>query len=184
MNIKIANTEIYGITRAMESAGLPKSDGKTVTVPKAIYNLGQAVAGSGHDCFLKGIIVQARITADHAFWLQWQRYHFQDVVSSTSKMHTLGNITPEFHSLVDWRVVDIFKELQDEYTDEPTPENFERLVVNTPIGMMLTADITTNYLQLKTTYAQRKTHKMSSWREYCKWTEELPKFLELTQKTL
>lgn len=53
--MKIYNVEIFGLERAMQSAGLPKSNGCNPTIPLCINNLGQASQGSGHDCFLKGI---------------------------------------------------------------------------------------------------------------------------------
>lgn len=178
----IADTEIYGLKRAMESAGLPKSDGKTITVPTCIDKLGKAPAGSGHDCFLKGIVVQSRITADHSFWMQWQRYHFHDIVSSTSKMHTILSADVQFEKGTSQRMIDLWSELRDECVQNNSPDNFHDLIMSTPMGMLLTADTTTNYLQLKTIYSQRKTHKMPAWREFCRWIESLPAFLDLTQK--
>lgn len=180
--INVEKTEIFGLERAKESAGLPKSNGNPNGIPKSIFKLGQSTPNSGHDCFLKGIIVQARITADHSFWLQWQRYHFQDVVSSTSKMHTILNMEPTFSPLVTSYSISEFKRLKAICLQENTPDNFERLIMNIPMGMLLTADITTNYLQLKTIYSQRKTHKMSSWKDYCKWIESLQEFMILTQR--
>lgn len=178
---QITQTEVFGLQRSMTAAGLPKSDGIYLCIPKGIKKLGSAVAGSGHDCFLKGIVVAARITADHSFWLQWQRYHFQEIVSSTSKMHTITTLSPAFHEYVDTKVIDCFNEYKELYLKNPTNIGFEKIIMNTPMGMMLTAEIRTNYLQLKTTYTQRKTHKMSAWREYCKWIEELPSFMELAR---
>ena len=49
----------------------------------------------------------------------------------------------------------------------------DRLYSN-PCGFILTARITTNYLQLKTIYAQRKNHTLPEWRLFCKWIEQLP----------
>ena len=34
--------------------------------------------------------------------------------------------------------------------------------------------MTTNYRQLKTIYAQRKTHRLPEWRAFCDWVETLP----------
>ena len=42
------------------------------------------------------------------------------------------------------------------------------------------ATMTTNYQQLKTMYLQRRYHKLTEWRTFCKWCEELPHFVELT----
>lgn len=180
--MNITNTEVYGLYRAQESAGLPKSNGITINIPTCIEQLGRCVAGSGHDCFLKGILVQSRVVADHSFWIQWQRYHFQDVVSSTSKMHTILTGTVQFEIETDPAMMKRWMEIRKNCIKNNTPENFQTLIMSTPMGMLLTADISTNYLQLKTVYAQRKTHKMKAWREYCTWIEELPDFLKLTQR--
>jgi hypothetical protein len=50
----------------------------------------------------------------------------------------------------------------------------EELAYSCPMGIELTARITTNYLQLKTQYQQRKNHKLGEWRQYCQWVETLP----------
>jgi hypothetical protein len=42
------------------------------------------------------------------------------------------------------------------------------------MGLELTARITTNYLQLKTIYAQRHNHKLEEWRDFCRFIESLP----------
>lgn len=49
-----------------------------------------------------------------------------------------------------------------------------KLISNTPLGFNLKARITTNYLQLKTIYNQRKNHKLPEWKQFCSWVEELP----------
>lgn len=48
-----------------------------------------------------------------------------------------------------------------------------------PSGLLLTARITTNYLQLKSIYAQRKTHRLPEWKQFCMWVEGLPLVKEL-----
>ena len=58
-------------------------------------------------------------------------------------------------------------------------EAFMEVVSNCPQGFELTMAITTNYLQLKTIYEQRKHHKLAEdWGAFAKWCEELPKFSE------
>ena len=64
--------------------------------------------------------------------------------------------------------------LKEIYLNDPTPENYLVLLYNVPVGFQLTAGMTTNYRQLKTIYAQRKTHRLPEWREFCKWIESLP----------
>ena len=48
---------------------------------KRAINLCGAKASSGHDCMSKGIAVHVNIKADQSFWLQFERYHFQDTIS-------------------------------------------------------------------------------------------------------
>lgn len=180
--MKIECVEVNGLARSMFSAGLPKSNGIDPAIPSCLEKLGRAKAGSGHDCFLKGVDVYHKITADHSFWIQWLRYHFHDIVSSTSKMHTILNGEFQFDPLVTEASITEFERLRSVCLENNTPENFERLIMNSPMGLLLTAECKTNYLQLKTIYAQRKNHKMSSWREYCKWIESLPEFIRLTQR--
>ena len=67
----------------------------------------------------------------------------------------------------------------DAYNENPTPENYLRVLYNIPTGFRLTARMTTNYRQLKTIYYQRKKHRLPEWREFCEWIETLPKFREL-----
>lgn len=52
--------------------------------------------------------------------------------------------------------------------------DWDKLVSNMPQGIPLTARISTNYLQLRTMYAQRKNHKSKEWRDFCEWIETLP----------
>jgi predicted solute-binding protein len=67
-----------------------------------------------------------------------------------------------------------------ECTDEAhKKEMFEEIVDNIPSGLLLPASITTNYLQLKTMYFQRRHHKLQQWRDFCDYVENLPMFREL-----
>ena len=71
------------------------------------------------------------------------------------------------------------KELQKEYNENPTKENMYKMLYTNPCGLKLTARMTTNYLQLKTIYHQRKNHRLQEWQDFCKWIETLPYAKEL-----
>jgi len=59
-------------------------------------------------------------------------------------------------------------------------EIFMKIISNCPAGLEKTMRITTNYLQLKTIYSQRKTHKLKEdYKALCDFIEELPNFKEL-----
>ena len=53
-------------------------------------------------------------------------------------------------------------------------EKYLEILYSNPCGFKLTAGMTTNYQQLKTIYAQRKSHRLPEWRRFCAWIETLP----------
>jgi hypothetical protein len=62
-------------------------------------------------------------------------------------------------------------------------EAFMKLRSNLPSGYEMWMTVTTNYLQLKTIYNQRKNHKLKEdWGSFRTWCESLPSFLELSTK--
>ena len=148
-------------------------------------NLGGATPSSGHDCALKGIAVHVNIKADQSFWLQFERYHYQDTISSMSTMHCLckfEKLNEMFSPYTDARSIAICNEYIEIYNNNPTPENFQKVIHNCPEGIELTRRIETNYLQLKTMYAQRKNHKMFAWsKDFIKLLDKLPYFYKLTK---
>ena len=85
--MKIENDFVGGLEESIIASGYPMSvtDTDLEITQKDINRakkLGTAKSGSGHDCYLKGIVYQADITAPQYWWLQLQRYHFVDIVSS------------------------------------------------------------------------------------------------------
>ena len=67
----------------------PNDDMVTDNDIKRAKKLARVKTGTGHDCFLKGINVFMIITAPEYWWKQFERYSFQDTVSSTSTMHKI-----------------------------------------------------------------------------------------------
>lgn len=198
MTDRITNVRVMGLSESIIASGYPMSTGDTPSHSeikfekgladkdwKRAKKLGTVVSGTGHDCYLKGIIVQFDWKISQVIYPQVERYHFIDIVSSQSKMHRLHLAKREnFNKLVDPIILDRFIVLLQEYnmTEGDKSELFQRLVYSCPLGYELTARFTTNYLQLKTIYQQRKNHKMQEWKEFCNWLETLPYFKELTQR--
>ena len=197
---KITNTEVYGLERAIRTAKYPKA----VDIDKLNSDLTPGIkacltcpTGEGHDNALKGIIVQFDLTFSNKAWVEAERYHFLDFISSQSTMHKLNkfNIADQCNAYVDQRVIDVLQELVDKYNEllekQKNGENVSieaiktarlKMLYNTPSGFELTAGMTTNYQQLKTIYQQRRHHALPDWQMFCDWVESLPRFLELTQK--
>jgi len=141
-----------------------------------LAKLGKAKPGSGHDCALKGISVHMDINAPLYWWKQFQRYHFADIVSSQSTMHRIHkfDIKKQCNQYVTNDISNLVEQYKSEYNNKPTKDNYMKLIANTPSGFHLKARVTTNYLQLKSIYNQRKNHKLPEWKTFCNWTKTLP----------
>ena len=201
----ISNVEVYGLENSIKRAKYPKSvniDELNSELTKGIKALGNSKKGEGHDNFLNGIIVQFDLTFTVKAWTEEERYHFIDFISSQSTMHriTKFDLDKAYIEYVDPRIIEIMKEkvaeynkldfewktgltpqsvnIQQEHAKEMERRYLEILYSN-PCGFKLTAGMTTNYRQLKTIYAQRKTHRLPEWKEFCAWVETLPMFKEL-----
>ena len=176
--MKIDNVEIYGIKESIIASGYPMETNiedcyVTSSDVDRANKLADTPPGTGHNCFLKGIVVQADITAPQYWWLQFGRYHFADIVSSQSKMHriTRMDIDKQCSDYVFSTAKELIKELIQRY--ENGQILFDELIANVPMGLELAARITTNYLQLKTIHLQRRTHKLQEWQKFCGWIETL-----------
>ena len=188
--IKVDNVRIYGLNESIIASGYPMQvdtfDMDKVVIGdkdlKRVKHLGNATPGSGHDCFAKGVTVQFDLQVPEYIWRQLDRYHFIDYVSSQSKMHRIlkMDIDKACNKYVLESTKTNLKSLIDLYNKETVDlakkELFNHIIANTPCGLMLTARMTTNYLQLKSIVNQRSNHKMQEWRLLCDYFKTLPMF--------
>lgn len=172
--MKIENLKVYGLDESMKAAHYPMC----VDTAKAFDGLDHTVTslagseiGSGHDNFLMGIVVQFDLTFTNKAWVEAERYHFFDIVSSQSTMHRIAkfDLTKAYNNYVDPRMIEIMNELKETYNRTGDKEDYLRLLYSNPAGFELTARITTNYRQLKTIIKQRSNHRLPEWREFCKY---------------
>ena len=176
---KITNTKVYGLDESIIRAKYPMSTDISKLnsdVTKGILALAGCEKGTGHDNWLNGVIVQFDLTYTVKAWTEAERYHFLDFVSSQSTMHRIAqfDLDKQYDAHTDPRIIAIVKELADKYNETKDPEDYLKLLMSNPCGFQLTAGMTTNYRQLKTIYAQRRTHRLPEWREFCAWIETLP----------
>lgn len=182
--MKIDNVKVYGLHESVKASKFPMSvdiDACNEQITDRTRSLGNAKTGSGHDQFLTGIIVQFNLTFSIKAWVEAERYHFLDFVSSQSTMHRITELDPNLqcNKYVDELIIKVLERKVTEYKANPTPENYLRVLYNVPTGFELTARMSTNYRQLKTIYYQRRNHRLNEWKEFCKWVESLPNFREL-----
>lgn len=145
----------------------------------------KAPSNSGHANFLTGIRVSFDIKYPNYISPEMQRYHWFDIVTSSSKMHTLIKMAGDptkYNKYVTKETLDQMKRLQDSYnmacetgTSEDQYEAFMMLVSNCPQGIELFMRVSTNYMQLRNIYAQRRHHKLKEdWGAFCDMIEKLP----------
>ena len=190
-NYGISNLKIFGLEDSIKASKYPMSvdiSKCTDEITDTTIKLGNVPTGTGHDNFLKGIIVQFDLTFTPKMSVELERYHFIDFVSSQSTMHriTKFDLDKSYISYVDKRCINVMKELINEYNNlsEPFTEEeinykkdlYLKILYTNPCGMLLTARLTTNYQQLKTIYQQRRNHKLPEWQDFCNEIEKLPAF--------
>lgn len=218
--MEIKNTKVYGLDEAIIRSGYPMSVGDvpTMELRKEIMvdkdydrasKLGKVPTGTGHDNYLKAIIVQFDLKYPQYFTPQLQRYNWIDIISSQSKMHRLTKNKLSANNCNRWVLDDIMYMLNgliDSYNENETYpfiyvyeteeqkqllkirlsskyNHFMRIISNLPAGYEQWMGVTTNYLQLKTIYQQRKNHKLKDdWGYFCAWIETLPMVKEMCLK--
>lgn len=191
----INNYKVYGYYESLVAAGYPKrtdidelnnieSDFVADRMPKSVVSLAQSKPGSGHDNFLKGIVVQFNLCMSNKAWVEAERYHWLDFVSSCSTMHCITNMNIHkcCNSYVYRTTIDFLeRDIEDyngmtaeEKNSDEGKELYLKILYNVPAGFELTARMTTNYLELKTIYRQRRNHRLPDWHMFCDWVESLP----------
>lgn len=134
-----------------------------------------------HANFRTGIRVSFDIEYPNYISPEMQRYHWFDIVTSSSKMHRIMQMDFDkcCNEYVTEETKSQMKRLVDEYNADKSEQNFMRVVSNCPQGVMLFMRVSTNYEQLHTIYVQRRFHKLPEWRKFCEWIETLPYAREL-----
>lgn len=183
--INIRNVKVYDLDESIRASKFPMStdpdndwqaDSKDIVLGERQYKLAECAPGTGHDNFLQGIRVAFDMDITVKALVEAERYHFFDIVSSTSTMHRITKFDLDkcYCKYVDSRIRAVMKTLVLEYNAHPTEELLLKILYSNPCGFTYTIRFTTNYRQLKTIYIQRKNHKLPEWREFCKWIETLP----------
>ena len=218
--LQIHNVQVYNLTEALIASGnamrtelidveslteeylssvkeeLPQPKGLVDEINKGMkrcIKLTQAgLKGvSCHSNYLTGILVSFDVIYPCYWSPESQRYHWFNIVTSSSKMHRLCKMRGEeyFNKYTDKRSIAILQEKIDKYNsiedntwtvDSPKYIAFMEMLSSCPQGLELFEHVTTNYKQLQTIYAQRKNHKLlEDWGPFCKMIEGLPYAKEL-----
>lgn len=169
---------------------------------KRAIQLANTPNGSGHQNFLSGIRVSFDLKYPGYLSPELQRYHWIDIVTSSSKMHRLlkMDLNSACNKYVSQSTIILMQELIEDYNqiangveeigifqlrnnkdivirgkNEMLYFKWMQIISNCPQGLELFMRVSTNYLQLKTLYRQRKNHKLKDdWGAICRFIEQLP----------
>lgn len=177
--MQINNVKVYDLEESIKASKYPMStdiDKLNGKLTETAVKLANSRKGEGHDQFLTGIRVNFDLTFTNKAWVELERYHFIDFVSSQSTMHRIASfdLKEQYNEYVDTIIIKRMEELKETYNQTKSTDDYLRLLYSNPCGFQLTARLTTNYRSLKTVYSQRKTHRLPEWREFCRWIETLP----------
>lgn len=190
--MKVENLKVYDLEESLIASGYPMRTDLVEEVTDKAWNRGyHLIAASrenpAHAQWLTGVRVSFDLTCSNKMWVEAERYRFLEFVSSQSTMHKISkfDIRKCCNSYVDDGIISILEDLQECYVNNPTQENYLRLLYNVPSGFELTARLTTNYRCLLNIYLQRRDHRLPEWREFCQYMlDNLPKFQEMVSHYL
>ena len=196
--LNISNTKVYDLEEAIVASGLPMQaefnerefdnaawylngryaldqNGCMARHLERAIQLSSNPSNSGHCSFLKLIVVNANFTASIKWWEQAQRYSFFFMGSSQSTMHKAKNMNMlDAVKGADPRIIEAITAIQRDYNANKI--DFNTFIRSIPVGLELTCRCSTNYLQLRTMYAQRCAikHRLYDWQDFGEWVEGLP----------
>jgi len=161
-------------------------------------------AGTPNDKFLRQIFVSVDITAPLYWWKEMDTYKVGTTANSTSTMHKLAStpITRECFEIDDFdgnlivfenypyspeetvndiwdSVIDVCESLRKRYLETKDIKYWKELIRILPESWLQTRTWTANYSVLRNIYHWRKNHKLSEWKSFCNWVEDLPYTNEL-----
>lgn len=143
-----------------------KNDRKCI---ERAIRLGNSPAGSGHDCYLKGITILVDWYCTQTVHRQLLRYSHVEVVSSMSLMHSQKDIIND-DFLMQNVAPDTTEMLRSKLKEGKT------IVYDIPMGVLLGVSFRISFMTAKTIYQQRKNHPLREWRDFCTALEDVPYF--------
>lgn len=194
--LTITNVKVYDLREcviasgnAMRTEPCEYSDDEFIKGIKRCQKLVQTGRDSGISChsnFLTGIRVSFDVKYPQYWTPEFQRYHFADIVTSSSKMHRLlqMDLDKSCNEYVTEETKANLRKYIDEYNNVLNKDHditklegaWMKVLSNTPLGLELFMRVSTNYKQLQTMYFQRRYHKLREWHIFCKMIEDLPYF--------
>lgn len=150
-------------------------------------------AGTEHRKFLRQVFVTMEITASLFWWKEMDTYKVGTATNSTSTMHTLHKKELElsdfsidelntegvvFEYFKDY--IELINKIRRLYIETENKSYWRLMIELLPSSYNQTRTWTGSYENLINIYYQRRNHKLTEWRVFCKILEEqVPFFREL-----
>ena len=147
-------------------------------------------AGSEHAKWMRQVPVWVEITADMAWWAEFDTYKIGTTANSTSTMHTIGKDNLEeafdFPFGIDQDADAAFRDylfalnaIQLRMNESKGTEWFGKykqiLKAMLPASFKYTRVVSLNYQVLQNMYRQRKNHTLPQWNtQFTEWVKTLP----------
>lgn len=189
--LEITNVNVYDLKECVIASGnamrIAPAEYTEEEFAKGVERMKKLVKASAssnvkcHDNALTGIRVSFDLKYPQYISPELQRYHWMDIVTSSSKMHRLCkmDLKKACNKYVDAEIIAIVQKKIDAYNAEPGYERFMDMISNTPLGLELFMRVSTNYKQLQTIYWQRQNHRLKEdWGAFISMIEHLPYFNE------
>ncbi len=145
---------------------------------KLAQNLSRA--GSEHAKFLRMVICYADITAPLYWWKQFDTYRMGVEKNSCSTMHKIMSrpLTVEDFEIEGVGIFENILTTLNYYIGVYQAGNnkedcFRRVVQLLPNSYIQKRTVMMSYAALRNIYFQRRNHKLTEWREFCRWIESL-----------
>ena len=191
--IKLENTEVHGIARAIYSArnamnSWDKSDSDFVTDTLGENDLRLArnlvKAGSDHSKFMRMINVTVDITAPLYWWKEAETYKVGTVRNSCSTMHKVHakefelddfshDHLPENNTVLAY-IICALNVYRKNFLETKDKSWWWQIIQLLPSSYNQRATLQLNYAVLRNIYHSRNNHKLDCWHTFCHWIESLP----------
>lgn len=202
--IKLEYTEVVGWEAAIRGMRNPhnswdKSDSKYLRqedghIIASRYEVGPndhdlmmrlVKAGTDHRKFMRMIVVYVDVTAPRYWWAEADTYKVGTVANSCSTMHKIHTkeLTPDDFShefffgeeeLVLERILYQLNYCREKFNATGNKNWWWKIIQLLPQSYNQRRTLMLNYEVLANIYRARRNHKLTEWREFCRWVETLP----------
>lgn len=144
-----------------------------------------ARAGTDHRKFMRMIVVYVDVTAPRYWWAEADTYKVGTVANSCSTMHKIHTkeLTPDDFShefffgeeeLVLERILYQLNYCREKFNATGNKNWWWKIIQLLPQSYNQRRTLMLNYEVLANIYRARRNHKLTEWREFCRWIESLP----------